>query len=122
MSYSSSVYGEQPPCFGGALSLIQGPPGCGKTHFLVTLMYALLRNARLKVMVCAPSNRAVRVALEAFLNFPSPSKNEVGDSDQGVDDVDTESRLMLELWHRTVLIGVEDGEEEVLEWEEKRER
>ena len=73
-------------------------------------------------MVCAPSNRAVRVALEAFLNFPSPSKNEVGDSDQGVDDVDTESRLMLELWHRTVLIGVEDGEEEVLEWEEKRER
>lgn len=83
------------------LHLILGPPGCGKTHFLVSLLHALIakkadenmdtsngsnknksriikgsneknkvnfgEDKDIKVLVCAPSNKAVCVALEQFL-------------------------------------------------------
>jgi hypothetical protein len=83
------------------LHLILGPPGCGKTHFLVSLLHALIakkayenmdtsnwsnknksriikgsneknkvnvgKDESIKVLVCAPSNKAVCVALEQFL-------------------------------------------------------
>ena len=73
---------------GGALRLVQGPPGTGKTHFLVALLQVVL-SLRIwapaaadgngeegrrdgtqpvrRVMVCAPSNKAVCVALDKFL-------------------------------------------------------
>jgi hypothetical protein len=50
----------------GALKIIQGPPGCGKTHLLSALLHVLLA-ASCRVLVCAPSNKAVCVALEKFL-------------------------------------------------------
>ena len=62
-----------------ALQLVQGPPGCGKTRFVAALLHALVSNQphssgrraqgrRPRVLVCAPSNKAVTVALEQYLN------------------------------------------------------
>jgi AAA domain len=58
----------------GNLHLILGPPGCGKTHFLVATLHALIAKGNQRcdgsyerIMVCAPSNKAVCVVLEQFL-------------------------------------------------------
>ena len=60
----------------GNLHLILGPPGCGKTHFLVSLLHSLIgkddvysnnSTENVRIMVCAPSNKAVCVVLEQFL-------------------------------------------------------
>jgi energy-coupling factor transporter ATP-binding protein EcfA2 len=52
----------------GNLKLIQGPPGCGKTHFLAHLVMALIQNKK-RVLICASSNKAVCVALEKCLSL-----------------------------------------------------
>ena len=71
------------------LHLVQGPPGCGKTRFVAATLRALVEGkrrgdeknensgpktrttkeseARRRVLLCAPSNKAVTVALERFL-------------------------------------------------------
>jgi hypothetical protein len=85
------------------LHLILGPPGCGKTHFLVSLLHTLVakkvyenigksdknmvkknqnmgkiysneknkmkicKDENVRILVCAPSNKAIYVALEQFL-------------------------------------------------------
>ena len=75
----------------GSLVIVQGPPGCGKTYFLVSLVRELLAR-NLRVMVCAPSNKAVCVALELYLTSyasVTPSVEE-------------------ELARDCVLVGVED--------------
>jgi len=60
----------------GSLSLVQGPPGCGKTRFIVALLKTLLLNQRQskkrkkrQILVCAPSNKAICVVLEQVLFF-----------------------------------------------------
>eukprot|EP00854_Cymbomonas_tetramitiformis_P006387 gene6387-7652_t len=53
----------------GHLQLVQGPPGCGKTHFLAALLQGL-RLKGVRTLVCAPSNKAVCVALDKFLASP----------------------------------------------------
>lgn len=56
------------------LQMVQGPPGCGKTHFTVALLRELTdRNQR--VLVCAPSNKAVVVAMELYLRTASDSRD-----------------------------------------------
>eukprot|EP01038_Epipyxis_sp_PR26KG_P010022 gene10022-13478_t len=50
----------------GNLSLVQGPPGCGKTHVLSILIHIFVE-LKLRVVVCAPSNKAISVALETYL-------------------------------------------------------
>lgn len=40
----------------GALQLVQGPPGCGKTMLVVAVLHAL-RARGLRVLLCAPSNK-----------------------------------------------------------------
>ena len=50
----------------GGLELIQGPPGCGKTRFVAQLLQHLVA-ANGRVLVAAPSNKAVCVALEQFV-------------------------------------------------------
>eukprot|EP00038_Savillea_parva_P000434 m.96121 g.96121 ORF g.96121 m.96121 type:complete len:1085 (+) comp10146_c1_seq1:214-3468(+) len=53
----------------GGFEIVVGPPGCGKTHFLVALIATcVLHNVR--VLVSAPSNKALCVALEKFLACP----------------------------------------------------
>ena len=63
------------------LHLVQGPPGCGKTKFVAATLRALVerptsdvdavlrkrKRKRFRVLLCAPSNKAVTVALERFL-------------------------------------------------------
>ena len=56
----------------GSLQLVQGPPGCGKTRFVASLLDALTRVSTSRrrpprIMVCAPSNKAVAVALERYV-------------------------------------------------------
>lgn len=51
----------------GSLSLVQGPPGCGKSTFLTALLEELVLRKGRRVLACAPSNRAVCVLLEKFL-------------------------------------------------------
>ena len=48
------------------LQMVQGPPGCGKTHFVVSLL-AVLAAKKQRVLVCAPSNKAVCVVMELYL-------------------------------------------------------
>ena len=50
-----------------ALQMVQGPPGCGKTRFVVALLRRLMRDDQ-RVLVCAPSNKAVCVAMELYLS------------------------------------------------------
>jgi len=80
------------PPLRGSLQLVQGPPGCGKTKFVAAAVHAAMRapdpwrnlaslpaavSAKLplasgngkvpRVLVCAPSNKAVTVALREYL-------------------------------------------------------
>ena len=55
------------------LKMVQGPPGTGKTHFCAKLLHELYanENQQQRLLVCAPSNKAVIVCLETFLrNIP----------------------------------------------------
>jgi superfamily I DNA and/or RNA helicase len=50
----------------GGIQLLQGPPGTGKTTTIVTLLnFLCIQNKR--ILVCAPSNKAVQVIAERFL-------------------------------------------------------
>lgn len=74
----------------GQVRLVQGPPGCGKTHFASALLHQLVASG-LRVLVCAPSNKALHVLIEKFLyedastpcalvgvdKFDSPLTNEI---------------------------------------------
>lgn len=71
------------------LQLLQGPPGTGKTTALVALLAGLLEEAAQRkardrrVMVCAPSNRAVHEVLQRFLlQRPNAPAVLVGDADK----------------------------------------
>lgn len=89
---AASAFINSPP---SSLTLVQGPPGTGKTTFLISVIYRdfLLQNdpsdnnfdLKKRVMVTAPTNRAVTVLANRFLNF-----------------IDSDCPLNL------VLIGVED--------------
>ena len=103
----------------GNLHLILGPPGCGKTHFLVAMLHALIARSsfssrhgddidsddgdwsvKARIMVCAPSNKAVCVVLEQFLQSGvvggTMSKGKRKEKDKEVG------------WVRCALIGVMD--------------
>jgi len=48
------------------LQLLQGPPGTGKTTIIITLL-ELLYKKQMRVLVCAPSNKAVQLLASRFL-------------------------------------------------------
>ena len=48
------------------MQVLQGPPGTGKTSLIVALLHVLCVQNK-KVLVCAPSNKAVQVIAERFL-------------------------------------------------------
>ena len=56
----------------GSLQLVQGPPGCGKTKFVATAIRAAVRDTSEtrdpRILVCAPSNKAVTVVLRKYLD------------------------------------------------------
>ncbi|MDQ2993655.1 MAG: AAA domain-containing protein [Pseudomonadota bacterium] len=47
------------------LYLLQGPPGTGKTTTIVDLIYSLVQQKN-RVLICAPSNKAIQVIAERF--------------------------------------------------------
>jgi hypothetical protein len=51
---------------GWSLELVQGPPGCGKTFFLVHLLLTLVHEKKKRVLVSAPSNKAISVIVEQY--------------------------------------------------------
>jgi uncharacterized protein YifN (PemK superfamily) len=48
------------------LTLLQGPPGTGKTTTIVQMLAALVAKGQ-RVLVCAPSNKAVQLLAERFI-------------------------------------------------------
>ena len=48
------------------ITLLQGPPGTGKTTTIVQMLAALVSKGQ-RVLVCAPSNKAVQVLAERFV-------------------------------------------------------
>lgn len=54
--------------------LLQGPPGTGKTMMITALLDQLLQNTRERIMVCAPSNKAVQVLARRLLRHYSENR------------------------------------------------
>ena len=54
------------------LSIIQGPPGCGKTLVVATIVGNWMKNLQNmpKVLVCAPSNTAADYIAERLYQIP----------------------------------------------------
>ena len=79
--FDASISTTGSPSSSRRLHLVQGPPGCGKTRFVAATLRALVDRRgdaegarthekperRFRVLLCAPSNKAVTVALEKFL-------------------------------------------------------
>jgi regulator of nonsense transcripts 1 len=57
-----------------AVTLIQGPPGCGKTAVLVAVAYHALRQKGERLLICAPSN----VACENIIRMLVPVMSAAG--------------------------------------------
>ena len=79
-------------CFNNKLTLIKGPPGTGKSTVLSILAYHLIKLKRInhKILICAPSNRAVdnisfllqRIEGIKFVRVLSPEKELSEDTDK----------------------------------------
>lgn len=56
-------------------SIIQGPPGCGKSTIIISIvdnwLRCLKKNFGEKILVCAPSNTAVDMLANLFMKIPS---------------------------------------------------
>ena len=78
------------------MQLVQGPPGCGKTKFVATAIRAAVRDTSEtrdpRILVCAPSNKAVTVVLRKYLDSGA------GDKVPGCEDTSY-----------PVLVGAEDA-------------
>jgi hypothetical protein len=66
-SSSSSCPLSMDTPFFATLSVVKGPPGCGKTHVTCALIHLFLADVK-KVLVTATTNKAVCVLLEKFLS------------------------------------------------------
>ena len=88
----------------GGFELVQGPPGCGKTHFLAVLVDTLTKphskrqrgaglpsTAPCRIMVCAPSNKGLVVAMTAFLARQRATGGDASCCLVGVEDSLTEA-------------------------------
>ena len=63
---ASTFLGSDP----GSVTLVQGPPGTGKTTFLTSVLCGALAGGR-RVLVTAPTNRAVSVLANRYLDAVS---------------------------------------------------
>jgi len=82
---------------GEGLQLVQGPPGTGKTTMVVSLLKLLTEQGR--VLVCAPSNKAVQVLTERFvLDYPDVPVMLAGVEDKLPEDNDELNRVFLHTW------------------------
>jgi len=88
----------------GSLQLVQGPPGCGKTKFVATAIRAAVRDTSEtrdpRILVCAPSNKAVTVVLRKYLDTREVSSNSGGEKVRVPGREDTSY---------PVLVGAEDA-------------
>lgn len=87
----------------GSVTLVQGPPGTGKTTLLTATIckFLLARtragNAHPRLMVCAPSNKAVMVLASRYLEAAEKSATfqvvMIGDKDKMMDNNDNVRRF-----------------------------
>ena len=88
----------------GSLQLVQGPPGCGKTKFVATAIRAAVRDTSEtrdpRILVCAPSNKAVTVVLRKYLDTREVGSDSSGEKVRVPDCGDTSY---------PVLVGAEDA-------------
>ena len=107
----------------GSLQLVQGPPGCGKTRFVASLLDALTRVSTSRrcpprIMVCAPSNKAVAVALERYVAAAeglNERLRECGNGESHGDDVDERNAARVPT--PPLMVGVEEALEAACEGE-----
>jgi Rad3-related DNA helicase len=53
------------------LSIIQGPPGCGKTLVVTAIVANWMKNMKkMRILVCAPSNTAADFIAERLFEIP----------------------------------------------------
>ena len=106
---ASTFLGSDP----GSVTLVQGPPGTGKTTFLTSVLCGALAGGR-RVLVTAPTNRAVSVLANRYLDAVSAAidpEEGGGDDDDGGGDGGCcfyEDRMGTRPGYRAALIGVED--------------
>ena len=83
---------------------MQGPPGCGKTKFVATAIRAAVRDTSEtrdpRILVCAPSNKAVTVVLRKYLDTREVSSSDSGEKVRVPGREDTSY---------PVLVGAEDA-------------
>ena len=66
---------------------VVGPPGTGKTRFAASLLARLVATNH-RVLVCAPSNKAVCVVMEAYLRARRRRRRDDEDDDEEEEDDD----------------------------------
>ena len=80
---------------------VVGPPGTGKTRFAASLLARLVATNH-RVLVCAPSNKAVCVVMEAYLRARRRRRRDDEDEDEDDDDDDDDDDVV-------ALVGVEEA-------------
>jgi superfamily I DNA and/or RNA helicase len=79
------------------LQLVQGPPGTGKTTMVISLLKLLSEQGR--VLVCAPSNKAVHILANRFTErFPEIPSILVGDESKIGEDNINLNRIFIHSW------------------------
>lgn len=58
----------------GSITIVQGPPGTGKTSLLVSTIQQHVKEDKGKLMVCAHTNKAVRILAGRFWNADKDSR------------------------------------------------
>jgi hypothetical protein len=93
-------------CLEYGMRLIQGPPGTGKTTTLITLLEMASKNT-CRILVCAPSNKAVQILAERFLqNCPATSAILVGVEDK-LPDKPVLKNIFIHTWKAQIQSEIE---------------
>jgi len=84
----------------GGIELVEGPPGTGKTTTIIALLKELSTQER-RVLVSAPSNKAVQILVEAFVTkYPEVPIAFAGVEDKLPDDNETLSTAFIHTYQK----------------------
>ncbi len=95
------------------LHILQGPPGTGKTTTVVALLSELLRQDK-RILVCAPSNKAVQVLAMRFLaKHPTERVMLVGVEDKLPEELQP---IFLHTWLKNKIKGYQQLRDFLVQW------